>query len=66
MPRSTQPYRVGPRQQSQALLAMLRGRTTSGFNPKDVERGVAKMNRKTKATRAPRRSRPPRLPRATG
>ena len=36
--RATQPYRAGARQQSGALSAMLRGRTTGNFNPMDLQR----------------------------
>jgi len=54
--RASQPYRGGARPQTQALQAMLRGRTLGGFNPKDVERGVARMQRARQAwgKRAPR------------
>lgn len=63
--RRTQPYRAGgSRAQTGALLNMLRGRTTAGFNPKDVERGVAKMATARKAHGRPlRAARPPRPPR---
>jgi hypothetical protein len=44
-----------------ALTAMLRGRTASGHNPKDLERNVAMLTRAKKPTKRPARpARPPR------
>jgi len=45
-----------------ALNAMLKGRTSSGFNPKDIERNVQVMQRAKQASRKrpPRPERPPR------
>ncbi len=61
MSRRTQPYRAGKlRPQTQVLMNMLRGRTTSGFNPADVHRGLQRMAR---AARPPATGRPPRQPR---
>jgi hypothetical protein len=45
MGREAQPYRKGPRQPGFALDAMLKGRTASGFNPKDIERNVQRLVR---------------------
>lgn len=61
--RRTQPYRQGARHPGAALTAMLKGRTTGGWNPKDVER--VKMltragGRPKRAARPPRPQRPPR------
>jgi len=56
MGREAQPYRKGPRQPGMALNAMLKGRTSSGFNPKDIERNVQRLQR----SGAQQRARPPR------
>lgn len=58
--RRAQPYRVGARQPSDALRAMLRGRTTGGYNPKDLERRVSLLTRKRRSQRGPRTPRTPR------
>jgi hypothetical protein len=46
-----------------ALDAMLKGRTASGFNPKDIERNMAMMQRVKARPRPGRPSRPDRPPR---
>lgn len=66
--RRTQPYRKGqPRMPGPALTNMLRGRTTSGFNPADVTRAQflikAGKNRRKPGSRPQRPPRPPRNPR---
>jgi hypothetical protein len=59
MGREAQPYRRGPRQPGFALDAMLKGRTSSGFNPKDIERNVQRLVRAGQARKRPDRpSRP--------
>jgi len=58
--RKTQPYRTGARQPSDALRAMLRGRTFGGYNPKDIERRVQMLTRKRRDQRGPRAPRTPR------
>jgi len=65
--RRTQPYRKGPRQPGQALTAMLKGRTASGFNPKDIERNVQKLTRAgaSQKNRPERSARPDRPARPT-
>jgi hypothetical protein len=64
MGREAQPYRKGPREPGPALTAMLKGRTSSGFNPKDIERNVQRLVRAGQARKRPERpSRPERPPR---
>jgi hypothetical protein len=47
-----------------ALTAMLKGRTASGHNPKDLERNVQMLMRAKKPGKRPARpARPPRPPR---
>jgi hypothetical protein len=65
--RRSQPYRRGPRVPGPALTAMMKGRTASGFNPKDLERNVQKLvsagksrKRPERPTRPERPQRPPR------
>jgi hypothetical protein len=61
--RQTQPYRQGARHPGAALQNMLRGRTTGGWNPKDLERLKMLQNagkRAQRPSRAPRPQRPPR------
>lgn len=60
MSRRTQPYRKGPRQPGAALNAMLKGRTASGHNPKDLERNVQRLVREGKRKRPARPARPER------
>lgn len=63
--RRTQPYRKNQlRMPGPALTNMLRGRTTSGFNPADVTRAQF-LVKAAKGRRKPgsRPSRPPRAPR---
>lgn len=60
--RQSQPYRKGPRQPGMALNAMLKGRTSSGFNPKDIERNVAKMKQAGKQPSRPERPARPERP----
>jgi hypothetical protein len=51
----------------QALNAMLKGRTASGYNPKDLERNVQKLVSAGRSRKRPERptrpERPPRPPR---
>jgi len=61
--RRTQPFRRGARQPGPPLTAMLRGRTSSGWNPKDIERAamlVKAGKSRQRPTRPPRVQRPPR------
>jgi hypothetical protein len=59
--RQTQPYRKGAREPGAALTAMTRGRTASGYHPKDVEREMlVQAGRKTRKKRPDRPARPPR------
>jgi hypothetical protein len=60
MGREAQPYRKGPRQPGFALDAMLKGRTASGFNPKDIERNVQRLVAAGKRKRPDRPARPDR------
>lgn len=63
--RQTQPYRKGsPRMPGMALTNMLRGRTTTGFNPADITRAAflvktskGKRARPTRPARPARRTR---------
>lgn len=61
--RLTQPYRRGARQPGPALNAMLKGRTSAGYNPMDAKRNVQSLVAagKRRPKRAPRVPRPPRL-----
>jgi hypothetical protein len=64
--RRAQPYRKGSplRTPGMALSAMLKGRTASGHNPKDLERNVQMLMRAKKSPKRPARpARPPRPPR---
>jgi hypothetical protein len=54
--RRTQPYRKGARQPGAALMAMLRGRSLTGYNPADITRMASSRAR----ARPERRARPPR------
>lgn len=58
--RITQPYRKGARQPGPALTAMMRGRTSGGYNPMDAARNVQKLTAagKRRPTRPPRPPRP--------
>jgi hypothetical protein len=58
--RTTQPYRTGARHPGPALTAMLKGRTTSGWNPKDVERVQLLMRAGKRPPRPVRPQRPQR------
>jgi hypothetical protein len=65
MSRASQPYRKGSslRLPGMALTAMKRGRTATGFNPKDLERNMDMMRRakaRARPQRPPRPDRPPR------
>lgn len=54
--RATQPYRAGGvRPPSQVLLNMLRGATTSGHNPQDAHRALAKMAARSSRVRRDRK-----------
>ena len=61
--RRTQPYRQGARHPGTALTMMLRGRTTGGWNPKDIERTKFLMRAGKRASRRPRPQRAQRVPR---
>jgi hypothetical protein len=65
MSRRSQPYRKGSslRLPGMALTAMKRGRTAAGFNPKDIERDVAMVQRVKARARPQRPARPDRPPR---
>lgn len=65
MSRASQPYRKGSslRLPGMALTAMKRGRTATGFNPKDMERNMALIRRVKARTRPERPARPERPPR---
>lgn len=60
--RKTQPYRkLGvPRLPGQALQNMLRGRTMTGTNPMDIQRGVQRLARAAASSRRKRPGRPAR------
>lgn len=66
MSRRTQPYRKGQlRMPGPALTNMLRGRTTSGFNPADVTRAQFLVKAANGAgKRSSRPARPKRTPRS--
>jgi hypothetical protein len=63
--RASQPYRKGSslRLPGMALTAMKRGRTATAFNPKDLERNMALVQRVKARSRPGRPSRPDRPPR---
>lgn len=65
MSRSAQPYKRGSalRLPGGALSAMLKGRSASGWNPKDIERAVQQLTSAapgSRTSRPPRATRPPR------
>jgi hypothetical protein len=60
--RRSQPYRKGPRMPGQALNAMLKGRTSSGYNPKDLERNVQKLVSAGRSRKRPERPARPERP----
>lgn len=65
MSRLAQPYRKGSlRPPGLALQAMTKGRTSAGYNPKDMERNLQTLQRAAKAPKRPARpARPDRPPR---
>lgn len=67
MSRRAQPFRRGSdlRTPGAALDAMLKGRSATGWNPKDIERAAELKRASSRASvRVPRATRPPRAPRA--
>jgi len=48
--RMTQPYRAGARMPGAALLAMAKGTTAGGANPKDAERAAFMVDAAKKAS----------------
>lgn len=62
MARTTQPYRRGARLPSDALRAMLKGRTATGYNPQDLKRAAMLTAAAKKRRRGARRPLPKRRP----
>lgn len=58
--RQTQPYRKGARVPGPALTAMLRGRTTGGWNPIDSQRAMFLTGERRRPKRPQRPARPKR------
>lgn len=58
--RSTQPYRRGARSPGAALTAMLKGRTSAGWNPIDAQRDAQNVKALTTRRRPQRPARPKR------
>lgn len=62
MGRESQPYRRGARLPSDALRAMLKGRTSTGYNPQDLKRAAMLTAAARKRRQAVRRPLPKRRP----